>query len=104
MIPARLALMDLCAHRKDHAPRKERDMEVHIGKLDHGLTLTIPEAFAAELGLEPNSLVDIALRSSTIIISQARQPRAQLDDLLARVTENNLHNEIETGGAVGRKV
>jgi antitoxin MazE len=79
-------------------------MEVHIGKLDHGLTLTIPEAFAAELGLEPNSLVDIALRSSTIIISQARQPRAQLDDLLARVTENNLHNEIETGGAVGRKV
>ena len=47
MIPGRLALMDLCAHRKDHASRKERDMEVHTGKLDQGLTLAIPEAFAA---------------------------------------------------------
>ena len=76
-------------------------MGVHTGKLDHGLTLTIPEAFAAELGLEPNSLVDIALHGTAIIVCRARQPRVQLDDLLARVTEDNLHNEIETGCAAG---
>ena len=79
-------------------------MEVHTGKLDHGLALTIPEAFASELGLEPNSPVDISLHGTAIIVCRARQPRVHLDDLLARVTEANRHGEVETGGAVGREV
>ena len=78
-------------------------MEVHTGKLDNGLTLTIPEAFASELGLEPNSPVDLALHGTAIIVCHAKQPRVQLDDLLARVTEANRHSEIETGEAVGRE-
>jgi antitoxin component of MazEF toxin-antitoxin module len=76
-------------------------MEVHTSKLDQGLTLTIPEAFAAELGLEEDSLVDISLQGSSIIICRAKQRRVQLEDLLAKVTEANRHSEIETGGAVG---
>ena len=32
-------------------------MTVHTGKLDAGLTLAIPEAFASELGLAPHSPV-----------------------------------------------
>ena len=78
-------------------------MEVHTGKLDQGLTLAIPEAFAAELGLEEDSLVDISLQGSSIIICRAKQPRVQLEDLLARVTEANRHSEFENGGAVGRE-
>ena len=79
-------------------------MEVHTGRLDQGLTLTIPEAFAAELGLEANSLVDVSVRGSSIIVRLATRAPARLDDLLTRVTEANRHDEIDTGEAVGREV
>ena len=79
-------------------------MEVHTSRLNQGLTLTIPEAFAAELGLETNSLVDVSVRGSAIIVRPSTQAPTRLDALLARVTEANRHDEIDTGEAVGREV
>ena len=79
-------------------------MAVHTGKLGEGLTVEIPEAFASELGLEPNSPVDISLHGSAIIVRCAKQPRITLDYLLGQVTEQNRHTEIHTGEAVGREV
>ena len=79
-------------------------MTVHTGKLDTRLTLTIPEAFASELGLGPHSPVDISLHGSAVIVCAAKQPRVELDALLEQVTEQNQHTEIDTGAAVGREV
>ncbi len=79
-------------------------MEVHTSKLDNDLTLQIPLALASEIGLEPNSSVDISILGNSIIINPSRRPRRKLDDLLAGVTEDNLHGETDTGSAVGREV
>lgn len=79
-------------------------MEARTGRLDQGLTLTIPKAFAAELGLEANSLVNVSIQGSAIIVRPATQTPARLDDLLARVTEVNRHDAIDTGKEVGREV
>ena len=79
-------------------------MTVHTVKLDAGLSLTIPESFASELGLGPHSPVDISLHGSAVIVCAARQPRVALDALLEQVTEQNRHTEIDTGAAVGREV
>ena len=79
-------------------------MTVHTVKLDAGLALTIPEAFASELGLGPHSPVDISLHGSAIIVGAAKQPRVELDALLGQVTEQNRHTEIDTGAGVGREV
>ena len=79
-------------------------MEVHTRKLDGSLTVRIPRDFASELGLGPDSQVDLTILGTSIIICPTRQPRVQLDDLLAGVTEDNRHGETETGPAVGREV
>ena len=79
-------------------------MAVHTVKLDAGLALTIPEAFASELGLGPHSPVDISLHGSAIIVCAARQPRVELDALLEQVNEQNRHTEIDTGAGVGGKI
>ena len=79
-------------------------MTGHTGKPDAGLTLTIPEAFASELGLAPNSPADISLCGAAVIIRSARQPGVGRDDLLEQVTEQNRHTEIDTGAAVGREL
>ena len=79
-------------------------MTVHTVKLDAGLALTIPEAFASELGLGPHSPVDISRHGAAIIVGDAKQPRVELDALLEQVTEQNRHTEIDTGAAVGRGI
>ena len=79
-------------------------MTVHTVKLDAELSLTIPEAFASELGLGPHSPVDISRRGSAVIVCTAKQHRVALDALLERVTEQNRHTEIDTGAAVEREI
>ena len=79
-------------------------METRTSKLDNGLALTIPEAFAAQLGLAPNSPVEIRLPGSAIVIRPDKQPHVLLDDFLARITDENRHDEIDTGEAVGREI
>ena len=79
-------------------------MEVHTSRLDDGLTLQIPHDFASELGLGPDSSVDLSILGTSIIVCPTRQPRVQLNDLLAGVTEDNRHKEIDTGPVVGREL
>ena len=78
-------------------------MEVLTRKLDDTLTLQIPASFASELGLEPNSDVDLSIVGSTIFICHTRRPRVLLDDLLEKVTESNLHGEVDTGPDIGQE-
>ena len=78
--------------------------EVHTGRLGDDLTLKIPTDFAAELGLEPNSSVELSLLGKSIIVCPSSRPPFRLDDLLAGVTDDNLHGEIDTGPAVGREI
>ena len=79
-------------------------MEVRTRKLENDLTLRIPRDFASELGLGPDSPVDVSILGASIIICPTRFARVSLEDLLAGVTEDNQHREIETGPAVGREV
>lgn len=80
------------------------DREIHTSKLGRDLTVKIPPAFAAELGMEPDSSVDVSLLGNSIIICPARRPRVSLDDLLSGVTDENIHGEVDAGPPVGNEV
>ena len=79
-------------------------MKVHTGKIGDDLTLAIPKSFASELGLEPNSSVDVSLDGYAITVRPSEDRRARLADLMAKVTEQNRHGEIDTGDPVGREI
>ena len=79
-------------------------METRVQKWGNSLALRIPKPFASQIGLEPNSSVELSLRGAELIITPVRSPSLKLDDLLAQVTEYNLHNEVDTGPAVGGEV
>lgn len=78
-------------------------MRVRIQKWGNSLALRIPRAFAKEAHLEPNSEVEVSLVEGKLILVPV-EPEPTLDDLLAGITEENIHREIETGPAVGREV
>jgi antitoxin MazE len=79
-------------------------METRVQKWGNSLALRIPKPFASQIGLEPNSLVELSLRGTELVIALVKSPGLKLDDLLAQVTEHNLHDEVDTGPAVGDEV
>ncbi|MCZ6679731.1 MAG: AbrB/MazE/SpoVT family DNA-binding domain-containing protein [Candidatus Poribacteria bacterium] len=79
-------------------------METRVQKWGNSLALRIPKPLATEIGLKPNSPVELSLVDGKLVIAPVRQPGLQLEDLLAKVTEQNRHGEIDTGAAVGGEV
>jgi antitoxin MazE len=78
-------------------------MRVRIQKWGNSLALRIPRSFAAETALDQGAEVDLTLEEGRLVVTPLQHPEYRLDDLLARITPDNLHDEIDTGGAVGRE-
>ena len=78
-------------------------MRKRINKWGNSLGLRIPKLVAAEIGLEEDSLVDLAIVNGSIVISPARETPLELEAMLDRVTKENLHGEVNTGPAAGRE-
>jgi antitoxin MazE len=79
-------------------------MVTKILKWGNSLGLRIPKYFAKEAGVEEGSAVDISLDGDRIVIRSASPARFQLSNLLSEIREDNIHEEISTGDAVGREV
>lgn len=79
-------------------------METRIQKWGNSLALRIPRPLAAELGLKDRSPVKLSLRDGRIVITPVIVPAISLEKLLAQVTEENLHHEVNTGPSMGDEV
>lgn len=84
-------------------PRKNEEVETRVRKWGNSLALCIPTHLANQVGLDVNSAVSISLRGKGLVIAPVPPPQLKLDDLLAQVTEHNLHGEVNTGPATGRE-
>jgi len=78
-------------------------MRAKIKIWGNSLALRIPKHLADETGLKPNSQVDVRVEKGTLIVEPVAKPVYQLNDLLAQITPDNLHGEIDTGDAVGNE-
>jgi antitoxin MazE len=72
-------------------------------------TITLPGDFRRDLGIEQGTPLEITLEvDGRLSILPLRRmptagPAADLDDLLGRITPENVHGEVSTGEAVGRE-
>lgn len=78
-------------------------MQTKLQKWGNSLGLRIPKSFAAEVGVEAGSEVDLSVRSGELHVRALQQRRLSLAALLRKVTRKNLHAEIESGDPVGRE-
>jgi len=79
-------------------------MKARVQKWGNSLALRIPKTFASEVGLDPNSSVEMSLRDGKLIVVPVDKPEFTLKGLLEKVTDENLHDEVDTGPAVGGEV
>lgn len=78
-------------------------MKARIQKWGNSLALRIPKSFAAHSNIEQGSVVDLSLDNGKMIVEAAKEQEYSLDELLARVTKNNLHSEVDFGAPVGKE-
>jgi antitoxin MazE len=72
-------------------------MRTRVQKWGNSLALRIPKAFATEVHLEANSVVELSLVEGKLVVAPVPTAPWTLERLLEGVTEENLHREIETG-------
>ena len=78
-------------------------MLTKVRKWGNSLGLRIPKAFAEEASVAEGTTVDVSVSEGRIVVRPVRGPRYELSKLLAGVSEENLHPEVETGLPVGRE-
>ena len=78
-------------------------MRSRIQKWGNSLALRIPKSFANEVGLHRETSVEISLADGKLVIAPVAKPKLTLKQLLSKVTEENLHHEVDTGPAIGNE-
>ncbi|HIP71456.1 MAG TPA: AbrB/MazE/SpoVT family DNA-binding domain-containing protein [Anaerolineae bacterium] len=79
-------------------------MKTYVQKWGNSLALRIPKTYADEIQITANSPVELTLADGKLVIAPEPTPTYTLEGLLAGVTDENLHGEIDTGGAAGNEV
>jgi len=79
-------------------------MQARIQKWGNSLALRIPKSLATEAHLAQESVVDLAVAKGKLVVTPVKTRKYVLKDLVAGITEENLHKEGDWGPAVGREV
>ena len=78
-------------------------MRTKVQKWGNSLALRIPKSFAADIQLKDDSVVDISLVDGKIVLMPVELPKWTLEQLLAGITKENIHQEIDTGTSQGNE-
>lgn len=78
-------------------------MHTRIQKWGNSLAVRIPKSFAAEVGIDQDSEVELSLHEGKLVLVPLAPRQPTLEFLLAAITDENLHSEFSTGAAVGNE-
>ncbi len=73
-------------------------MSMTIQKWGNSLGIRIPSTLAKQAGLSEGTAVDLEVIMDSLVIRRKHQ---DLEELLAGVTPENMHNEVDIGEAQG---
>ncbi len=81
-------------------------MRAQLKKWGNSLALRVPTGLLAELNLSENSIVDLRVEDGKLTIApmQKKKWKYSLEELLAGVSEENIHPETDWGSAVGEEL
>lgn len=78
-------------------------MKTRVQKWGNSLALRIPKSFASEVGFQKETPVEVSLADGKLVVALVSPPKPTLKQLLAKITKDNLHSEIDTGPAAGNE-
>ncbi|SLM09709.1 Transcriptional regulator/antitoxin, MazE [uncultured spirochete] len=75
-------------------------MQTVVQKWGNSLGIRIPSVYAKEFNLKHGNSVEIVKEGGKIIIIP---PKKTLEEMLSKVTKDNIHAPIETGSSLGNE-
>jgi antitoxin MazE len=79
-------------------------MNAHFSKWGHSLAVRIPSGLAKELAVFEGKAADIHVRDGSFVVTPVDGvPVYDINALVAEITPENVHAEIDTGEAVGNE-
>jgi len=75
-------------------------MQTVVQKWGNSLGIRIPSMYVKEFNLKNGNSVDIIEENGKIVIVP---PKKTLQEMLSRVTNENIHSPIETGSSLGNE-
>lgn len=80
-------------------------MRPHVQKWGNSLAVRIPSTLAREAGLESGTPVDLRINSDgDLVIRRDRLPHYRLEGLVAGITPENRHAEVDASPPRGREM
>lgn len=78
-------------------------MQSKVQRWGNSLAVRIPKPFANDVGLREDSPVEISVVDGGLVILPSAARPFSLRELLAEVTDENIHTEVSTGPALGNE-
>ena len=78
-------------------------MDSKIAQWGNSLAIRIPRLVARQLGLSEGQAVHLEVDGGVLTLRPVPPAKVSLQELLAGVTEENLHGETDWGAPVGRE-
>ena len=81
-------------------------MRTEFVKWGNSLALRVPSAFAKEIGAAEGKRAEMTVEDGTLVVKVARSKRRRrytLEELVAGITKENCHPEIDWGPSVGNE-
>ena len=79
-------------------------MQTRVQTWGSSLALPIPRGLAEQIGLGAGTEVSLSAMDGELVVKPALPTRLSLDDLLAGISDSNLHSSVDTGSAVGAEI
>jgi antitoxin MazE len=79
-------------------------MQARIQKWGNSLAVRIPKSLATEAQLTQETVVELAVAKGKLIIAPIKKRKYKLEELVSKITDENLHKEDIWGPAVGSEV
>jgi len=75
-----------------------------IKKWGNSLAIRIPSSVIQDLALSENSSVQITSNGVVATIQPKKRKKVTLNELVAAITPDNIHNEVDWGKPVGKEI
>jgi len=79
-------------------------MQTKVQKWGNSLALRIPKSFARDAHIENDSVVEVRLDGGKIIVEPMITRKWTLEELLAGINPENIHQETDAGSFLGQEV
>ena len=79
-------------------------MLVHFEKTERGIVFRLPEELALNPVFASGDVVEVSRENGRLVVTRPDEPKYDIEEMIASITDENRHAEISTCRPVGNKV